>query len=875
MVAVVAHTHWDREWYAPFEAVRARLARTLDAVLTLLREDPGFRYFLLDGQTAAVDDYLGARPAAEPLLRELAGAGRLAIGPWYVLMDEFCVSGETVVRNLQLGLARAAEFGAPMPIGYLPDMFGHVAQMPQILRLAGLDHAVVWRGVPAAIKRTAFWWSAPDGSTVRAEYLPVGYANGAFLPHDPDALTRRLAAYEAEVGALLESDDTPLLWLNGGDHQAPQPWMPALLADANARQDHFVFEQTSLAAYLAEAPTDGLPAWTGELRSGARANLLMGVASNRVDIKQAAAEAERALERLAEPLAALWLPPGSWPGDLLDRAWRALIRNSAHDSICACSADEVGRAVLSRYDDARALAGEVVRDALEIASVATSSRGPVVLNPGSAARRGLAEVVLPGTDPVPGTQVLARADAAVEERVGTGADLARILGELSADGWLGRDEMVEAEVSAGGSGVVLTVQSDHTRRPGPALASVMAETWAQAGAQRDRPLRVRVERRASQRVLARVAVPGYGWASGPPGPLDVPEVRAGDGWVDNDLVRVEVDERTGTFSLNGLAGLDRLVDGGDEGDTYNYSPPDHDVLVDHPETVDVEPVEGGPLRGRLRVRRRYRWPAATSGGARHGSNPVDVLTDLEIHAGEGLVRVTTSFDNPCRDHRLRAVFPLPEPAGQTIAECAYATVTRGGAEGGRGERALATFPARRFVTAGRLTITQSGLLEYELVDAGTALALTLLRATGVLSRPAPAFRPNPAGPALAVDGPQLLGPHRMRYAVALDAADPWAVADQAWLPLIVVPGSGTGALAPCGSRLTVEGAQVAALRRHGEALELRVFNPSGGAARVRVDGHRGWLVDLRGTRLERWDGEFPLRPWGIATAHLDATSLDA
>src|ERR1700738_4461529 len=98
------------------------------------------------------------RPDARPPLRRLASAGRLAVGPWYVLMDEFLVSGETIVRNLQLGLQRAAAFGGAMTVGYLPDMFGHIAQMPQLLRQAGFEHTVVWRGVPSAIDRNAFWW---------------------------------------------------------------------------------------------------------------------------------------------------------------------------------------------------------------------------------------------------------------------------------------------------------------------------------------------------------------------------------------------------------------------------------------------------------------------------------------------------------------------------------------------------------------------------------------------------------------------------------------------------------------------------------------------------------------------------------------------
>ena len=104
------------------------------------------------------------------------------MGPWYILMDEFLVSGETIVRNLQMGIKRGAAFGGAMEVGYLPDMFGHIAQMPQILAQAGLEHAVVWRGVPSSITKTGFWWEAPDGSTVRAEYLPVGYSNGAVAP---------------------------------------------------------------------------------------------------------------------------------------------------------------------------------------------------------------------------------------------------------------------------------------------------------------------------------------------------------------------------------------------------------------------------------------------------------------------------------------------------------------------------------------------------------------------------------------------------------------------------------------------------------------------------------------------------------------------
>jgi alpha-mannosidase len=178
------------------------------------------------------------------------------------------------------------------------------------------------------------------------------------------------------------------------------------------------------------------------------------------------------------------------------------------------------------------------------------------------------------------------------------------------------------------------------------------------------------------------------------------------------------------------------------------------------------------------------------------------------------------------------------------------------------------------VQAGGLTITHEGLLEYELVKGETALALTLLRATGILARPAPAARPNLAGPPEPVVAPQMLGPHRVRYALAVGEHDPWRLADLAWLPLHLVRSAGTGPLPASGRRLTVRGAEVAALQRQDGAIEIRVFNPRDEETTVEIPGHAGVLIDLRGEPVARWTGGFKLRPGGIATARLDAASLD-
>jgi alpha-mannosidase len=860
-VAIVPHTHWDREWYAPFQTFRLRLVDLLDEFLPLLEQDLSYARFLLDGQMAVVDDYLEVRPDAEDRLRRLAAAGRVAMGPWYILMDEFLVSGETIVRNLQLGLERAAAFGGASPVGYLPDMFGHIAQMPQVLRLAGMEHTVVWRGVPSAVDKTAFRWSAPDGSTVRAEFMPKGYGNGAAIPDDAKALLRRIEAHEAEIGSYLLDG---MLWMNGTDHQVPQPWLGRVVAEVNALQDDYRLEVTSLAEYVATAPTDGLPAWTGELRSGSRSNLLMGVASNRVDVKQAAARTERALERRAEPLSALFLEADRWPGRLLDLAWREVVRNSAHDSICACSADEAVSAVLARYAEARQIAEGLAARAVDALGASMASAGVVVVNPSARARGGLVELLLPGDGPVEGAQVLRARTATLAEHRLAASELGGILGQIRSQ-QLDDDTYVNAiRVEETDDGLDIVIEADALLRTEFLVEEAKRDLYARAGANPDAPVRVRIEQPPSRRVLVRVEdVPGFGWSTWEAVPSRCAPVVVPDGAsMSNGLVSVVVDRFDGTFSVDGVAGFDRLVDSLDVGDTYNYCPPENDIVVDTPSTVVVEVVESGPMRGRLRVSRTFSWQGRA----------VHVVTVLELQAGERAVRVHTTFDNPVGDHRLRALFPVPDgPVSGSRAECAFAVVERGlTAEGGPTEFGLPTFPSRRFVQAGSLTVVHEGLLEYEVVDEGRTLALTLLRATGMLSRVEMAYRPLPAGPPIPLDGPQMFGHCEARYAVCTDpSVDPYALVDDVFLPFEVVSSDGGGWRVDTGSELEVTGAEVSAVVRTAGALEVRVFNPLAAPTAVSFGDRSGWLVDLRGQPLEPFAGTFELRPWGIATARLD------
>jgi alpha-mannosidase len=385
-ITLVPHTHWDREWYAPFEEFRERLVAMMDTLIEL--GNAGFPHFHLDGQTAMVDDYLAVRPEREADIRRLAGEGKLSVGPWVTQMDEFLVSGESHVRNLERGLARAGELGLPLMVGYLPDQFGHVGQMPQILAHAGIDRAVVWRGVPKEIDRTQFWWEAPDGSRVLTEYLAFGYSIGWDIEQqkNPEELAASLRRKAEHVAPFLASER--MLITVGSDHSGPDATLPERLAIAQEHLPGMTVRIGSLPDHLDAQPPDGLPLWRGELRSSARAHLLPNVYSARAHQKGERGRVEALVERYAEPLAAL-VPGFDWPAEELNRAWTLLLWNGAHDSACGCSHDQVARDVDARFAEARAIGEAVIGRALGELGTAAAQAGALQFNPSPFEREGV------------------------------------------------------------------------------------------------------------------------------------------------------------------------------------------------------------------------------------------------------------------------------------------------------------------------------------------------------------------------------------------------------------------------------------------------------------------------------------------------------
>src|SRR6516165_7170110 len=256
-IILVPHTHWDREWYQTFQQFRMRLVHAIDRLLDILDHDPSFTYFMLDGQTIVLDDYLEVKPEQEERLKKYIRSGRIHVGPWYLQPDEFLVSGESLVRNLQFGLRRAAEYGEPMRAGYVPDCFGHIAQLPQILQGFGIDNAVFWRGVGAEAHRSEFYWSAPDGTKVLVIFLAsaMGYSNARDMPLVPEEFVARVEFLAALI--LPRATTNTLLFMNGSDHLEPQEGLPATIAVANKLLAHLNPEQRKILTHYGSLEING------------------------------------------------------------------------------------------------------------------------------------------------------------------------------------------------------------------------------------------------------------------------------------------------------------------------------------------------------------------------------------------------------------------------------------------------------------------------------------------------------------------------------------------------------------------------------------------------------------------------------------------
>lgn len=902
---LVSHTHWDREWYLSYPRFRVQLLETVDQVLDQLEHEPRFRHFCLDGQTLALRDYLEARPDQAERIRHHAETGALGLGPWYILPDEFLVSGESTVRNLQLGHADAARWGTgAQKVGYLPDTFGHLPQMPQILQQAGIDSFIYWRGHGDEAERLGleWFWEAPDGSRVLAINQEDGYVNAAALGHDElwHAHTRRDAAPDTAVqklGRLFErmsARSRTGTWLlnNGCDHHPPQRAFAEMLAALQAAYPDTEFTHGSFAEFLQalrQDLPDDLPTWRGELLGGRHCHILSGVWSARMNLKQDNARCQDLLAHQLEPLLAYahFIHRRPHRTGLVDHAWRELLKNHPHDSICGCSIDQVHRDMQTRFD-------EVTETAEHLASRTLESLVPN-FGPTEQQDRDTLIVV---ANPLPWrrTEVIER--LVILQPLGYDLDNLRLVGPDGREvpfviksrrflqrfwGIDYRNELLATDQLARMHGyleafprrIVKTEADQDTDLVDCFLELQFLATDLPACGHTVYHLTDRPEP-----------------AARPAPRLDL--VRADGPVLENARLRVTL-HPDGTLDLvDKLTGreypaLNQLEDVEDTGDEYDWSHAERSrTIALRGGTGHVEITENTGLAATLTATVPWQLPRALTADRTARSDElvdVPVTVSVRLTAADDVAHITLSLDNQACDHRLQAVFPTGLATDTMTSDGQFVLATRPLqlAPTAHWEQPHpGTYPQQDFSylvdQAGTgLAVLADGLPEVQPRPHGQGLALTLLRSVGWLSRDDfPTRRNTNAGPTIPTPDAQLLGPYRCRYALAPLAAGPRDLRRRSrqWLrPSLTRQGVPAGAVLP-GSLLEQHNPEVAvsALRRHPQrgTLVVRLWNQTATAQTDRLTlarpVHQAWLLDLLEDRQEEL--LLPEAPTGEVAVHL-------
>ncbi|MWC27135.1 alpha-mannosidase [Paenibacillus sp. MMS18-CY102] len=759
VIHIVSHTHWDREWYMPYEAHHVKLIETMDTLLQTFEGDPEFRSFYLDGQTIVLEDYLQIYPEKRALLEQLVQAGKLSAGPWYILQDEFLTSSEANIRNLQIGHRDAEGFGPVSKLGYFPDSFGNMGQAAQILLQAGIDTAVFGRGVKATgfnnqVEDSAslespfseLYWESPDGSRVLGILFANWYNNGMEIPTDREEAKRY---WDHRITAAQRYASTPhLLMMNGCDHQPVQTDLSEAIRVARELYPNYEFIHSNFDDYVSAvqaALPEKLSVTRGELR-GQRTDgwfTLANTASARVYIKQLNQQNQTALEKVTEPLAAIAHRLGKpYPHALLQYAWKTLMQNHPHDSICGCSVDEVYHEMITRFakstEVARALTEESAKAiAAEADTSAFSEYGDsavpfIALNTSGYEGKNVVTIEVEWSkryfnqseNPI-----------AVSQEV---ADRTHALGYLvNAEGERISHTLVDLGVRFG-----YDLPKDKFRAPYYARA-----------------LRLTFE----TDTLPAIGFASYAWvpdrsvgtASG-----DDSSLVAGERTLENEAIRVIIQD-DGSYDLfdkrsgEAYAGLGSYENVGDIGNEYIFMQPHGDVAITTKgAAAEIRLVENTPYRAAFEIVHTMMVPDSADEQlaaevatmvpfqVRHAGRsdrlvPLGITTRISLdRSGKG-VRLRAGINNQSKDHRLRVLVPAGVDAATHFADSIFEVAERHTVPSPEWQNPSNCQHMQAFIDvhddSRGLVVAGKGLNEYEVLQDGMGtMAVTLLRSVGEL-----------------------------------------------------------------------------------------------------------------------------------------------
>lgn len=362
-IHVIPHSHWDREWYFTTSRSKVYLMKDLGDVLNTLENDPEFKYFMVDAQGSLLDDYIKWRPQDKERISKLVNEGRLVIGPWYTQTDQLVISGESIVRNMYYGIKRCESFGKYMNVGYVPDSFGQSGNMPQIYRQFGIEDTLFWRGVSDdMVKHTDYNWRGDDGSVVFTTQIPFGYYIGGNIPEAPEENDEfwKKECFEKAGG---RSATRHIYFPNGFDQAPVRTNLPQLVQERNEKDPENEYVISCIEDYIKDVKSENpeLEEVQGELVIAKHMRIHKSIFSSRSDLKVMNTQIQNYVTNVMEPLLTISYNLGNeYPHEAVAEIWKLLFENAAHDSIGSCISDTANEDVYVRYKQARDIAVNLV-----------------------------------------------------------------------------------------------------------------------------------------------------------------------------------------------------------------------------------------------------------------------------------------------------------------------------------------------------------------------------------------------------------------------------------------------------------------------------------------------------------------------------------
>jgi alpha-mannosidase len=708
-VYVVPHSHWDREWYFTIEDSNILLSQNMPYLIEVLEKDSNFNSYTFDAQLSIVEEYLVLYPEDREKLEGLIKERRIFVGPWYTQTDTLLVNKESIIRNLLYGTRLGNKFGHSMKVGYLPDIFGQNQYLPSIFKGFDIEDSVLQRGVYTEdLKNNLnFKWSSPDGESVKANNIFLGYGPGKFLSSDDKYIEEKLIPMLEKLEALNVDSDN-LLLPAGGDQVLVRDHFPKTIKELNEKQDKYEFMLSNYEDFMKDTMKDAFEnEIKGELIACQKSRIHSTIKSQRYDIKKANYDVENKMLYILEPLAVIGKSLGlKYPTPWIDIMWKSLFDVHAHDSISGCNSDDTNREILNRACKADRICKGLINVIKKQITTAISKK----IEKGNI-------VVLFNT----------KAHSSVENVETVIFTVDKNFSLDTIEGNKVQFDLVKRDYISGGKQVVVTAEGDKQIELQGYYRSEVIIINEELKALGYKTLLVNEGEINSENILEIIK----------------------EDEIENNFYKIKLKDNKITLinkkTKVEITDMFYFEDSEDCGDSYDYSPSlngQHTIIS---EAIFLEVKKSVNINKMVILHR----------GVNYKSSEIIVKTEVELRNDESTIRVKHHIDNKVEDHRVRVVLNTNVTSKTSLSDQGFSFIERNNInkhlvdwrEKGFAEAPVAIYALENIVAlkdeVNTYGVITKGIKEYEVLE-DSKIALTLFRSVGLLGKDDLLWRPGRA-----------------------------------------------------------------------------------------------------------------------------------